>query len=380
MFELLKTDTRTKARLGRLTTAHGVVDTPVFIPVGSQASVKTLDPRELREMGAQIILSNAYHLNIRPGLDILRAAGGLHRFMNWNAPILTDSGGYQVFSLAKIRKIKPHGVEFNSHVDGAPLFLGPKEAMEIQRTLGSDIAMVFDECPPHDTPAREQKLAVERTIHWARECREQPGAPGQQVFGIVQGGSNPALREECAKALVAMDFDGYAIGGVSVGEPEPEMFKAVELTEPFLPAPKPRYAMGLGTPAQMLELIARGVDMFDCVLPTRVARNGMAITRRGAFGLKAGACKADFRPIEEGCGCFACKNFTRAYLRHLLNANEILGLRMLSVHNVHLFLKLMAEARAEIAAGTFAEFYREFVANYTPSRKVLSARQRETER
>jgi queuine tRNA-ribosyltransferase len=380
MFELLKTDTRTKARLGRLTTAHGVVDTPVFIPVGTQASVKTLDPRELREMGAQIILSNAYHLNIRPGLDILRAAGGLHRFMNWNAPILTDSGGYQVFSLAKIRKIKPHGVEFNSHVDGAPLFLGPKEAMEIQRTLGSDIAMVFDECPPHDTPAREQKLAVERTIHWARECREQPGAPGQQVFGIVQGGSNPALREECAKALVAMVFDGYAIGGVSVGEPEPEMFKAVELTEPFLPAPKPRYAMGLGTPAQMLELIARGVDMFDCVLPTRFARNGMAITRRGAFGLKAGACKADFRPIEEGCGCFACKNFTRAYLRHLLNANEILGLRMLSVHNVHLFLKLMAEARAEIAAGTFAEFYREFVANYTPSRKVLSARQRETER
>jgi queuine tRNA-ribosyltransferase len=342
--------------------------------------VKTLDPRELRELGAQIILGNAYHLNIRPGLDILRAAGGLHRFMNWNAPILTDSGGYQVFSLAKIRKIKPHGVEFNSHVDGAPLFLGPKEAMEIQRTLGSDIAMVFDECPPHGAPAREQKLAVEHTIRWARECREQPRAPGQQVFGIAQGGSDPALREECAKALIAMDFDGYAIGGVSVGEPEPEMFKAIELTERFLPANKARYAMGLGTPAQLLELIARGVDMFDCVLPTRVARNGMAITRRGAFSLKAGACKADFRPIEEGCECFACKNFTRAYLRHLLNANEILGLRMLSVHNVHLFLKLMAEARAAIAVGTFAQFYRELVANYTPSQKVLSARERETER
>ena len=252
--------------------------------------------------------------------------------------------------------------------------------MEIQRVLGSDIAMVFDECPPHDAPAREQRHAVERTIRWARECREQPRAPGQQVFGIVQGGSNAALREECARALVAMDFDGYAIGGVSVGEPEPEMFKAIELTEPFLPANKARYAMGLGTPAQMLELIARGVDMFDCVLPTRVARNGTAITRRGAFGLKGGAYKADFRPIEEGCDCFACKNFTRAYLRHLLNVNEILGLRMLSVHNSHLFLKLMADVRAAIAAGTFAEFYREFIANYVPSQKVLSARQMEIER
>jgi queuine tRNA-ribosyltransferase len=380
MFELLKTDASTRARLGKLTTPHGVVDTPVFMPVGTQASVKALDPRELREMGTQIILGNTYHLNIRPGLDIIRAAGGLHRFMNWELPILTDSGGFQVFSLAKIRKIKPHGVEFRSHLDGSPLFLGPKEAMEIQCVLGSDIAMVFDECPPHDAPAKEQKLAVERTIRWARECREQPRASGQLVFGIVQGGSNAALREECAKALVAMDFDGYAIGGVSVGEPEAEMFKAIELTEPFLPAHKARYAMGLGTPAQMIELIARGVDMFDCVLPTRVARNGTAFTRRGAFGLKGGAYKADFRPIEENCDCFACKNFTRAYLRHLLNVNEILGLRMVSVHNSHLFLKTMTDVRAAIAAGTFAEFYREFIANYVPSRKVLSARQVEIER
>jgi queuine tRNA-ribosyltransferase len=380
MFELLKTDTQTKARLGRLTTAHGTVDTPVYMPVGTQASVKALDPRELIEMGTQIILGNTYHLNIRPGLDIIRAAGGLHRFMNWERPILTDSGGFQVFSLATIRKIKPHGVEFRSHLDGSPLFLGPKEAMEIQRTLGSDIAMVFDECPPHDAPAREQKLAVERTLRWARECREQPRADGQLVFGIVQGGSNAALREECAKALVAMDFDGYAIGGVSVGEPEPEMLKAIDLTVPFLPASKARYAMGLGTPAQMLELIARGVDMFDCVLPTRVARNGTAYTRQGAIGIKDGGYKADFRPIEEGCDCFACRNFTRAYLRHLLNVNEILGLRMLSVHNSHLFLKLMADARAHLAAGTFAEFYRDFIANYIPSRKILSARQKETER
>jgi queuine tRNA-ribosyltransferase len=380
MFELLKTDTRTKARLGRLTTAHGVVDTPVFMPVGTQASVKALDPRELREMGTQIILGNTYHLNIRPGLDIIRAAGGLHRFMNWDLPILTDSGGFQVFSLAKIRKIKPHGVEFRSHLDGSPLFLGPKEAMEIQRVLGSDIAMVFDECPPHDAPAKEQRLAVERTIRWARECHEQPRMPGQLVFGIVQGGSNPALREECAKELVAMEFDGYAIGGVSVGEPEPEMMKAIEFTEPFLPATRARYAMGLGTPAQMIELIARGVDMFDCVLPTRIARTGTAFTRRGAFGIKGGSYKADFRPIEEGCDCFACKNFTRAYLRHLLNVNEILGLRMVSVHNSHLFLKVMADTRAHIAAGTFAEFYREFIANYVPSQKVLAARKAETER
>ena len=380
MFELLKTDLHTKARLGKLTTARGVVETPVFMPVGTQASVKALDPRELLEMGTQIILGNTYHLNLRPGLDIIRAAGGLHQFMNWEKPLLTDSGGFQVFSLAKIRKIKPHGVEFRSHIDGSLLFLGPKEAMEIQRALGSDIAMVFDECPPHDAPAKEQRLAVERTIHWARECREQPRADGQKVFGIVQGGSNPALREECAKALVEMDFDGYAIGGVSVGEPEAEMLKAVELTEPFLPASKARYAMGLGTPAQMVELIARGVDMFDCVLPTRIARTGTAVTHAGAFGLKGGSYKADFRPIEENCECFACKNFTRAYLRHLLNVNEILGLRMVSVHNSHLFLKIMAEARAAIAAGTFAEFYRGVIANYTPSQKVLAQRQRETER
>ncbi len=380
MFELLKTDSHTKARLGKLTTARGVVDTPVFMPVGTQASVKALDPRELLEMGTQIILGNTYHLNLRPGLDIIRAAGGLHNFMNWEKPILTDSGGFQVFSLAKIRKIKPHGVEFRSHLDGSLLFLGPKEAMEIQRVLGSDIAMVFDECPPHDAPAKEQRLAVERTIRWARECREQPRAGGQKVFGIVQGGSNPALREECAKALVEMEFDGYAIGGVSVGEPEAEMLKAIELTGPFLPANKARYAMGLGTPAQMIELIARGVDMFDCVLPTRVARNGTAYTRRGAIGIKGGQFKADFRPIEDNCDCFACKNFTRAYLRHLLNVNEILGLRMVSVHNSHLFLKIMAEVRAAIDAGTFAEFYRHFIANYTPSQKVLAQRRRETER
>ena len=376
MFDLLKTDSSCKARLGRLTTARGVIDTPVFMPVGTQASVKALDPRELQEMGTRIILGNTYHLYIRPGLDIIREAGGLHRFMNWSLPILTDSGGFQVFSLAKIRKIKPHGVEFRSHLDGTLLFLGPKEAMEIQRLLGSDIAMVFDDCPPHTSTPGEVRAAVERTVRWAGECREQPRAAGQAAFGIVQGGSHAELREECAKAIVAMQFDGYAIGGVSVGEPEAEMMKAIEHTIPFLPENQPRYAMGLGTPAQLVELVARGVDMFDCVLPTRVARNGTAFTTKGTVSIKAGFNKADWRPIEEGCECFACRNFSRAYLRHLLNVGEILGLRMLSVHNSHMFLKVMADIRAHIGAGTFAEFRREFVANYVPSQKVLAARGR----
>ncbi len=376
MFELLRTDPTSKARLGRLTTARGVIETPAYMPVGTQATVKALDPRELVEAGTQILLGNTYHLCIRPGLDIIRTAGGLHSFMAWPHPILTDSGGFQVFSLAKIRKVKAHGVEFKSHLDGSPLFLGPKEAMEIQRVLGSDIAMVFDECPPHNAPAKEQHLAVERTIRWARECREQPRAAGQQVFGIVQGGSDSALREHCARAITVLDFDGYAIGGVSVGEPEPEMMKAIEITEPFLPADKARYAMGLGTPAQMVELVARGVDMFDCVLPTRVARNGTAFTRRGTFAIKGGAVKAEFRPIEEGCECFACRHFTRAYIRHLLNVNEILGLRLVSIHNTHFYLQVMREVRAAIASGTFAEYRRQFVANYIPTRRVLAARAR----
>jgi queuine tRNA-ribosyltransferase len=374
MFELLKTDPHSRARLGRVTTTRGVIDTPAFMPVGTQGSVKALDPRELLEMGTRIILGNTYHLFIRPGLDIITAAGDLHKFINWPLPILTDSGGFQVFSLAKIRKIKPHGVEFRSHLDGSLLFLGPEEAMRIQRILASDIAMVFDDCPPHDATPKGLRDAVDRTIRWAGECRVQPRAPGQSVFGIVQGGANPALREECARELVAMDFDGYAIGGVSVGEPEAEMFKAVESTEPFLPPGKARYAMGLGTPAQMVELIARGVDMFDCVLPTRVARNGTAFTSKGAISIKAGMYKADFRPIEDECACYACRNFTRAYLRHLLNVGEILGLRMVSVHNSHMFLNLMVRIRAALAAGTFHEFRREFIAGYVPSRKVLSAR------
>lgn len=373
-FELLATAPRSRARLGRIQTTRGTIETPVYMPVGTQASVKALDPRELVEMGTQIILGNTYHLSIRPGMEIMQAAGGLHQFMNWHQPILTDSGGFQVFSLAKIRKIKPHGVEFRSHLDGSLLFLGPKESMEIQRHIGSDIAMVFDECPPHTATHREVRSAVERTIEWAKECREQPRAAGQFVFGITQGGKFADLRERCSRELVAMDFDGYAVGGVSVGEPEPEMMQAVEFAEPHLPANKPRYAMGLGTPAQMVELVARGIDMFDCVLPTRVARNGTAYTRKGAVSIKGGFNKADFGPIEEGCECFACQRFTRAYLRHLLNVNEILGLRMLSVHNSYMYLKLMSDIREHLRAGTFDDFRQEFAATFVPSKRILEAR------
>jgi queuine tRNA-ribosyltransferase len=279
-----------------------------------------------------------------------------------------------VFSLAKIRKIRAHGVEFRSHLDGSLLFLGPREAMEVQRLLGSDIAMVFDECPAHNCSAEDAAAAVERTIQWAKVCREQERAPGQFYFGIVQGGINPQLRKHCAEELVAMDFDGYAVGGVSVGEPEPEMMRAVELAEPFLPENKPRYAMGLGTPAQIVELVARGVDMFDCVLPTRVARNGTAFTYKGTVSIKAGFNKADFRPIEEGCECYACRNFTRAYLRHLLNVDEILGLRMLSVHNSFMYMKVMRDIRTHLAAGTFREFREMFARTYIPTQKVLAGR------
>jgi len=374
MFTLLGTDASSRARLGRLTTARGVIDTPAFMPVGTQASVKALDPRELLEMGTQILLGNTYHLSIRPGMDVIRAAGGLHAFMNWKGPILTDSGGFQVFSLAKIRKIHPHGVEFRSHLDGSLFFLGPKEAMEIQSALGSDIAMVFDDCPPHPSTPGDLRSSLDRTVTWARECRAQPRAASQAVFGIVQGGNQPDLRESCAKALVAMDFDGYAIGGVSVGEPEAQMMAAVECTEPFLPMDKPRYAMGLGTPAQMVELVARGVDMFDCVLPTRVARNGTAFTAKGTVSIKAGFNKMDWLPIEEGCECYACLHFSRAYLRHLLNVGEILGLRMLSVHNSHMYLRVMAQIRAHLKAGTFAEFRRMYAATYIPTKRVLEMR------
>ena len=374
MFELSKTSPRSKARLGRLTTKRGTIDTPVFMPVGTQASVKALDLRELNEIGSEILLGNTYHLFLRPGMDIIRKAGGLHTFMNWDKPILTDSGGFQVYSLAKIRSVRDDGVEFRSHLSGETLFLGPRESMAIQRELGSDIAMLFDECPPHGCSESELEAAVKRTLDWAAICGEQPRAEGQFYFGIVQGANSPELRRRCAEELVAMDFDGYAVGGVSVGEPEPEMMHAVEISEPYLPENKARYAMGLGTPAQLVELVARGIDMFDCVLPTRVARNGTAYTTGGAINLRAGHQKEDFGPIEEGCECFACTHHTRAYLRHLLKAGEILGLRMLSVHNSHFYHEVMRQIRRHLAEGTFDDFREEFIARYQPTSKVLEGR------
>ena len=354
MFELLTTDPSSRARRGRITTTRGTIETPTFMPVGTQASVKALDNRELTEMHAQVILGNTYHLNNRPGMEIMTQAGGLHKFMNWSRPILTDSGGFQVYSLARIRKVKEHGVEFRSHLDGSKMFLGPKESMAIQRLIGSDIAMAFDECPPHGAKPKAALAAVDRTVRWAAECLEQPRAEGQQYFGIVQGGIDPELRERCARELVAMDFDGYAIGGVSVGEPEPEMFRAVELAEPFLPAEKARYAMGLGTPAQMVELIARGVDMFDCVLPTRCGRNALLYTFSGPVRLRNARFANDLAPVEEGCPCLACRH-SRSYLRHLFLAGEMLGPVLATIHNLTFYQRLVRRLREAIVAGHFGQ-------------------------
>ena len=365
MFELLKTDDQTKARRGRLTTAHGTIETPIFMPVGTQGTVKAVSPAELRDLRAQIILGNTYHLFVRPGMDVIRHFGGLHAFMRWSGPLLTDSGGFQVFSLARLRKITEEGVHFQNHLDGTPMFLGPREAMEIQATLGSDIAMVFDECPPHPCDHDYAAQSLERTLRWARQCREVP-TPGLK-FGIVQGATFADLRRQSAQALVEMDFDGYAVGGVSVGESEEEMMAAIEHSEPWLPAQKPRYAMGLGTPPQMLEMVARGIDMFDCVLPTRLARNGTAFTEQGTLNLKNAPFALDKAPIEEGCTCPCCREFSRGYLRHLIKAEEILGLRLVTLHNLHFYLNLMARARAAIEEGRFAAFRRDFVTRYQPA-------------
>jgi queuine tRNA-ribosyltransferase len=383
MFELLAQDRPTKARRGRLKTGHGDIDTPAFMPVGTQGSVKAVTPRELHELKAQIILGNTYHLFVRPGLNVIKHFGGLHQFTNWDGPILTDSGGYQIFSLAKLRKITEEGVAFQNHVDGTPAFISPEIAMEIQATLGSDIAMVLDECPPWPCEREYAARSLEMTTRWAKRCKEaveagvspaNPKGPAetpaateetqQLVFGIVQGATFEDLRKESAQATAAIGFDGYAVGGVSVGEPEDEMMKAVESSEPFLPPDKPRYAMGLGTPPQLLELVARGMDMFDCVLPTRLARNGTAFTSTGTLNLKNAEFAMDKSPIQANCACPACAEFSRGYIRHLVKAEEILGLRLITLHNLHFYLGLMQQARDKIETGTFEEFRRTFVSNY----------------
>ncbi len=373
MFELLSIDApRSKARRGRLATAHGVIETPTFMPVGTQGTVKSVSPQELRDLRAQVILGNTYHLFVRPGLDVMRTFGGLHEFMRWDGPILTDSGGYQVFSLAKIRKITEEGVHFQNHIDGTPTFLGPETAMEIQSVLGSDINMAFDECPPYPCEHDYAAKSLDLTLRWAQRCRDWAAAhPDSETtslpqlrFGIVQGATFADLRERSAVALAAMDWDGYAVGGVSVGEPETEMMLAVERSEPFLPADRPRYAMGLGTPPQMVEMVARGIDLFDCVLPTRIARNGTAFTAAGTLNLRNACYIQDRGPIEEGCECPACREFSRGYLRHLLKAEEILGLRLVSLHNLHFYLHLMTRVRTELEAGTFQAFREQFVPGY----------------
>ncbi|MCS6771124.1 MAG: tRNA guanosine(34) transglycosylase Tgt [Kiritimatiellae bacterium] len=359
-FEIVARDPHSAARRGRLYTAHGVVDTPVFMPVGTQGTVKAMSPAELEEMDCQILLGNTYHLNDRPGMEVIANAGGLHRFMGWNRAILTDSGGFQVFSLTRLRKVTDEGVEFRSHNDGARHFLGPVEAMAIQRTLGSDIAMTFDECPPYPCERDYACKAVERTLTWAALCAKQPRAEGQLVFGIVQGGVYPDLRERCARELVSIGFDGYAIGGVSVGEPEELIIPGVEMGVVALPEDRPRYLMGVGGLGQMVEAVARGVDMFDCVLPTRVARNGTAVTRRGRYSLRNAEHKFALEPIEEGCRCYACRNFTRSYIRHLLNVDEILGIRLLTIHNLYCHFSLMKDIREAIETGTFSALREEF--------------------
>ncbi|PYL76995.1 MAG: tRNA guanosine(34) transglycosylase Tgt [Verrucomicrobia bacterium] len=382
MFEVRATDKSTRARSGRLKTEHGLIETPAFMPVGTQGSVKAVSSRELGELNTQIVLGNTYHLFVRPGLDVIRHFGGLHSFMNWDGPILTDSGGYQIFSLAKLRKITEEGVHFQNHVNGTPAFISPEFAMEIQTALGSDIAMVLDECPPwpcdYDYAARSGEL----TTRWARRCKravEAGVSPANLknaggaatakanpplLFGIVQGATFPELRKQSALAAVEIGFDGYAIGGVSVGEPEEEMMCAVEASAPFLPDNKPRYAMGLGTPPQLLELIARGMDMFDCVLPTRLARNGTAFAATGTLNLKNAEFARDKNPIEQDCACPACQDYTRGYIRHLIKAEEILGLRLITLHNLHFYLELMRQARAAIENATFNEFRFNFIANY----------------
>jgi len=388
-FELLAADLHSKARRGRLSTAHGVIETPAFIPVGTQGSVKGVSPRELRELDAQIILGNTYHLFVRPGLDVIKHFGGLHKFVNWDGPILTDSGGYQIFSLAKLRKITENGVEFQNHVDGARAFISPEIAMEIQRALGSDIVMALDECVPYPCEYDYAAQSAEMTTRWAKRCKQwtkenaerstsnaqrptsetdsinsQLSTLNQLLFGIVQGATFENLRKASAQQIVELDFDGYAIGGVSVGEPEEEMMRAVESAEPFLPGDKPRYAMGLGTPPQLLEMIGRGMDMFDCVLPTRLARNGTAFAAAGTLNLKNAEFILDKNPIEENCACPACREFSRGYIRHLIKAEEILGLRLITLHNLHFYLNLMNGVRTEIERGTFDQFRKAFVAEY----------------
>ena len=364
-YNLIKKDKHTGARLGQITTPHGTFDTPMFMPVGTQASVKAMAPEELKEMGAGVILANTYHLWLRPGEDLVEEAGGLHQFMNWDQGILTDSGGFQVFSLAELRNITEEGVHFKNHLNGQKLFLSPEKAIAIENALGADIMMSFDECPPFFESYDYIKKSIERTSRWAeRGLRAHKNPQTQALFGIVQGGGHKALREQSARDLVSLDFPGYSIGGLSVGESKEEMNHVLDFTTPLLPENKPRYLMGVGSPDALIDGVIRGVDMFDCVLPTRIARNGTCMTSKGRLVVKNAKYARDFRPLDEKCNCYACRNYTRAYIRHLLKTDEIFGLRLTSYHNLYFLLDLMRKIRAAIKEDRLLDFRAEFFEEY----------------
>lgn len=360
-FEIIKKDNSSHARLGKLYTPHGVIDTPVFMPVGTQGTVKTFTPNELEEIGTGIILSNAYHLYLRPGIGVIKKAGGLHKFINWNKPILTDSGGYQIFSLARFRKITDNGIEFQSHIDGSAHFFTPEKVMEIQHVLGSDIIMPLDECTPYPCDYDYACNSIELTIKWLTKSIKIHHEKEQSLFGIAQGSIFPDLRKQFVERLTELDLPGYAIGGLSVGEPVDLMHEIISLSVPKLPEEKPRYLMGSGNPCDIIRSIEQGVDMFDCVLPTRNARTGTAFTSHGRLVIRNADYKEDFSPLDSGCNCYACKNYSRAYIRHLLNAEEILGLRLVSYHNAYFFIKLLEYIRKAITLGRLQEIKKEIL-------------------
>lgn len=367
-YELIHEEKNTKARRGMIHTNYGTVQTPMFMPVGTLATVKTLSPEEIKEVGSGVILSNTYHLWLRPGEDIVEKAGGLHKFMNYDGPILTDSGGFQVFSLAKNKKkdITEEGVHFKSHLDGKNLFLTPEKSIEIQNKLDSDIAMSFDECPPASASYEYLKNSIERTIRWAKRGKAVHKNENQSLFGIVQGGAHEDLRKYSAIETVKMNFDGYSIGGVANDhESKEDMYKAIDYSIPYLPTDKPRYLMGIGEPIDIIEGVIRGVDMFDCVLPTRIARHGNAFTRKGKINIKNAKYKEDMTPIEESCDCYACKHYTKAYIRHLITSNETFGARLLSIHNIRFLIKLTEDLREAIENDNILEYRKKFIEEYT---------------
>lgn len=364
-YELLHECKQTGARRGVVHTPHGDIQTPVFMPVGTQATVKSMTPEELKEVNAQIILSNTYHLFLRPGHKLVEEAGGLHKFMNWDRPILTDSGGFQVFSLGKLRKISEEGVEFQSHLDGSKKFLSPEKAMEVENSLGSDIMMAFDECCPYPSTYDYTKKSMERTTRWAIRCKEAHKRPENQgLFGIIQGGFFKDLRKKSLEDLIKLDLPGYAIGGISVGEPKEEFLDILRYTAPLMPKDKPRYLMGVGTPDYLIEAAVAGIDMCDCVLPTRIARHGTALTSNGKIVVRNATYERDFSPLDPECDCYACRNYTRAYIHHLVKTNEILGIRLLSMHNIKFLTNLMDRVRIEIENDNLATFRDDFYRKY----------------